>query len=105
MLQIPLQRFGARVPLRQDIQGPLRHPGMPVVQGQVPDPVAAEERALGTAHLRRHPLPPLAGQGGQGLVVQGVRPAGARVQLLRLVPKISDEISGRRANHVLCSSS
>lgn len=79
LLQIPFQRFRARLALRQDIQGPLRHPGVSFVKGQVPHPVAAEERALGTAHLRRHPLPSLAAQGGQGLVLQGVRPAGARV--------------------------
>lgn len=60
-LQVPVQRLGARVAVREDLARLLRGAGVPVVARQVPHPLAAAARGVRAAERARRAAAPVAG--------------------------------------------
>lgn len=93
LFQIPVQRLGARVAVREDLARVLRGARVPVLAGQVPDPVAAAAGGLRAAVGARRAAPPVAGarpaQRAAAARAGVARPPGARHRHgagLRVVP-------------------
>lgn len=87
--QISIQRFGARISIREDLSRLLRGTREPVIACQVPHPLPAEEGSLREAGGRRSAEPPLAGAARAArapalALARPVRAPGAAAQ--RLLP-------------------
>lgn len=83
LFQISVQRLGARISVRENLAGPLHHPGLSVVARAMPDPFAAETGALREDNLGGHPAPSLAGEGGERLDVKILWSVSTGVQYVR----------------------
>lgn len=94
LLQISVQRFGARVSICEDLPRVLRCAGMLVVTRQVPHQVVTAARGVRAAERTRRAAPPLAGAG------PAQRAAAARRRLPR-PPRARHRPRRLRLTHII----